>query len=205
MLSTSANAGNNINASAASIVAAPPTAPVVDDAMDREVMRVLGAASRTFTVVVLQNVFDAPITAAEKRAEQEENTDLVALAVSCKRSENARMDVDLSCPIGVEPPVFFDVLKLRAQRIIAERSASDVVAQLNEAKLATQKRKDEGASKILQKRLEKQIEDTRKRVGELQREKDNQEMSRRAAAMLAQQQEPQPQPPTKQKSNAKVK
>lgn len=192
-------------AGAVPTTAAPPTAPV-DDSNDKEVMRVLGAASRSLMLSLLQNVFDTPITAAERKAEQEDRADLLTLAAACRRSENARMDVDLTCPIGVEPPVFFDVLKLRAQRILAERAAAEFIVQLNEAKNASQKRKDEGASKVLQKRLEKQIEDARKRLVELQREKDNQEMSRRAAAMLAQQQEPAAPPaPTKQKSSAKVK
>lgn len=174
----------------------PPTAPAADDFNDKEILRILGAASRAFMLSALQSIFDTPVTNSEKRAEQDEHADLVSLATACKRQENARMDPDLTCPLGVEPQVFFDLLKLRAQRIIAERSASDVIVQLNEAKALVQKRKDEGASKVLQKRLEKQIEDGRKRISELQREKDSQEMSRRAAAMLAQQNEPSsPSPP----------
>jgi hypothetical protein len=181
----------------------PPTAPT-DDFNDKEILRILGAASRSFMLSTLQGLFDTPVTPLEKKAELEDHSDLVALATACKRQDNARLDPDLTCPLGVEPSVFFDLLKLRAQRIITERSASEVMVQLNEAKAGVQKRKDEGASKVLQKRLEKQIEDGRKRVLELQREKDSQEMSRRAAAMLAQQHETAPSPPlVKTKSGKK--
>ncbi|CUF85060.1 Hypothetical protein, putative [Bodo saltans] len=192
------------NAASHGAASAPPATAPADDFNDKEILRILGAASRSFMLSTLQGLFDTPVTSSEKKAELEDRTDLVALATACKRQENARLDPDLTCPLGVEPSVFFDLLKLRAQRIIAERSASDVIVQLNEAKAAVQKRKDEGASKVLQKRLEKQIEDGRKRVSELQREKDSQEMSRRAAAMLAQQHEPTPSPtPAKPKSAKK--
>lgn len=165
--------------------AASPTA--ADESADREAIRILAAASKLNMLALLQTVFDAPLTAAERRAEAE-NQDLMALVVSARKAEQPRVDIDLTCPIGVEPAVFFEVLKLRVQRVLAERAVNEYNVQINEAKAIVAKRKEEGASKLLQKKLEKQIEDTRKRLSELQREKDEQETAKRAAVAAAAQQ-----------------
>lgn len=161
----------------------PPT--TADESADREVVKMLAVAAKSYMQPILQSVLDAPATPSEKRAEAE-GIDLATLVTQTRRADTPRVDLDLTCPIGIEPSVFFDVLKIRAQKIVVERSINEVATQVNDAKAQVTKRKDEGISKLLQKRLEKQIEDAQKRVAQLQKERDDYEQSRRVAAAMDQ-------------------
>lgn len=157
-------------------------AAVVDENADREAIRAFSSAAKAAVLGILQSVYDTPLTPAELRGDNNSSPPESPTLDGDRRGSRGdallpqRFDVDLSCPIGVEPSVFSDVLRLRTQRIQVDKVVQELSRQVNEVKALVAKRKEEGATKVMQKRLEKQIEDVRKRQLEVEKEKMNEEL-----------------------------
>jgi hypothetical protein len=176
-----------------------PPGTASQDAASKEALKALMAVTKNAVTSILTSVFDTPLTPMEKAAAELQETAAAAAAVpdpaaigappstapanSKRQSTNILLDSpprpydpDLVCPLGIESSVFSEVSRLRLNRMACEASIKIVSEQLQEAHRIVDKRRDEGASKLLLKKLEKQLDDTKKRLAELGRLKAEEDL-----------------------------
>ena len=177
----------------------------IQDAVSKEALRSLAALTKNAVTAILMSVFDTPQTSAEKRAviEQQEAAAAAAEAAAApvnppttppqgsrkgtivgpEKAEKV-VDPDLTCPVGIDLAVFNEVLRLRQHRMGIETLMTTIQEHLTHAHGIVEKRRDEGASKLLLKKLEKQHEEARRRLAELGRMKQEEELLCRSQMAL---------------------
>jgi hypothetical protein len=204
-----ANDAEQLEMAARAALGAPP-----DEAADRDAMRNVNQVVRSALTQILQAVFDSPLTAAEKRAQEglPEPEPLpdpkVKKAIPPKDPTPAAprdafkvSEETFPCPAGFDAGIFNEMLRLRLQRLAAEAAARAAMQELEDAKVQIAKRKDEGATKSLQKRLERQMEDLNKTLQAL----EQQRAEATASGADQTQSSTAPTPPPTGKSNSKGK
>ncbi len=171
----------------------PPGTAAGQDAASRDAMKALTALTKNSIIAILNSVFDTPQTPMERRAQAEQLEAGAAVPADgqvapATAPANARkptimsekidrpFDPDLACPVGIDPNVFSEVLRLRLNRMTVETAMTTVQEQLTQARAIVERRRDEGASKLLLKKLEKQQEEAKRRLAELARMKVEEEI-----------------------------
>ncbi len=173
---------------------------VQQDAASREALKVLAAITKNSIIAILNSVFDTPQTPAEKRAAQEQQEVAAAATTAANQDPAAAIstaaagasrkptsvndttkterpfDPDLACPVGIEATVCNEVLRLRQARMASEVQLGLLQEQLTQARAIVDRRREEGASKLLLKKLEKQQDEGKRRLAELARMKIEEEL-----------------------------
>ncbi len=91
-----------------------------------------------------------------------------------------RVDFELYRPPGLDPHVTADVLKLRQQRLTAERQLKTLQQQLQHSRQLVARRTNEGASKAALKKVEKNVQFLQMTLKDLERQREDQDRSRKS-------------------------
>eukprot|EP00672_Neobodo_designis_P012303 CAMPEP_0174864100 /NCGR_PEP_ID=MMETSP1114-20130205/57713_1 /TAXON_ID=312471 /ORGANISM="Neobodo designis, Strain CCAP 1951/1" /LENGTH=336 /DNA_ID=CAMNT_0016099187 /DNA_START=80 /DNA_END=1087 /DNA_ORIENTATION=+ len=119
----------------------------------------------------------APATAAAKMAASGADRSFTT-ASSAELLE--KVDLELFRPPGLDPHLYTDVLKLRGQRLAAERLLKSLQQQLTHSRQLVARRNNEGASKSALKKAEKTLSALNATLRDLQKQRETQESRKKS-------------------------
>lgn len=96
----------------------------------------------------------------------------------------ARVDLELYRPPGLDPHLTQDILKLRTQRLAAERQLKTLQHQLQQSRQLVARRTNEGASKPALKKAEKTLAALQSTLRDLKRQRDETDARKRSETPL---------------------
>jgi len=91
-----------------------------------------------------------------------------------------KVDLELFRPPGLDPHLYTDVLKLRGQRLAAERLLKSLQQQLTHSRQLVARRNNEGASKSALKKAEKTLSALNATLRDLQKQRETQESRKKS-------------------------
>jgi hypothetical protein len=91
-----------------------------------------------------------------------------------------KVDLELFRPPGLDPHLYTDVLKMRTQRIAAERQLKSLQQQLVQSRQLVSRRTNEGASKAALKKSEKTLSALKSTLKDMQRQRETQESRKKS-------------------------
>lgn len=161
---------------------------IADENADREALKQLSQAIREVVYNIVAPIFTTGPTTAEVAAQEvaaATKDDVPAPKPLPKgagkdvQKPPPKLDMELVCPPGIEYSFFQDVLKLRLQRVHLEKVMTALNQQLTGSRQILRKRHEEGVSKSLLKKSEKQLQQLQKAQRELAKRKDEEDIVRR--------------------------